>query len=126
MAKQKVKILLIEDDAFLSSMYTTKFELENFEVVSAEDGEKGVKCALEANPRIILLDIILPNMNGFEVLKKIKADPATKEIPVILLTNLSQKNDIDKGMSLGAIDFLIKAHFTPSEVVDKVKTILKI
>lgn len=126
MAKQKVKILLIEDDAFLSSMYTTKFELENFEVVCAEDGEKGVKCALEVNPRIILLDIILPNMNGFEVLQKIKENSSTKEIPVILLTNLSQKSDIDKGMSLGAVDFLIKAHFTPSEVVDKVKKVLKI
>ncbi len=126
MAKEKIKILLIEDDAFLLSMYTTKFELENFEVVAAEDGEKGVKLALEIRPSIILLDIILPNMDGFEALKKIKTDPATKDIPVILLTNLSQKTDIDRGLALGANDFLIKAHFIPSEVVEKVKKVLNI
>lgn len=126
MAKEKIKILLIEDDTFLLSMYATKFELENFEVIAAEDGEKGVKCALEEKPRVILLDIILPIMDGFEVLKRIKSDPVAKDIPVILLTNLSQKNDIEKGMNLGAVDFLIKAHFTPSEVVEKVKKVLSL
>ncbi len=122
--KNKIKILLIEDDPFLLSMYTTKFELEGFSVRAAEDGEKGLKIANEELPDIILLDILMPKMNGFEVLENLKANPQTKEAPVILLTNLNQKNEIERGLSLGADDYLIKAHFMPSEVVDKIKKVL--
>ena len=125
MANKKIKILLIEDDSFLLNMYATKFEIENFNVVVAEDGEKGLEAALTENPDIILLDIMLPKINGFDVLKQIKNDQTVANIPVILLTNLSQKDDIDKGLAMGAIDFLIKAHFMPSEVVEKIKKILK-
>jgi len=125
MANKKIKILLIEDDSFLLNMYATKFEIENFNVVVAEDGEKGLEAALTEDPDIILLDIMLPKMDGFDVLKQIKNDQTTTNIPVILLTNLSQKDDIDKGLAMGAIDFLIKAHFMPSEVVEKIKKILK-
>lgn len=124
MSSPKRKILLIEDDSFLLSMYTTKFELENFQVVTAEDGEKGLKMVAKEAPDIILLDIILPKMNGFEVLKKIKSDEKLSKIPVILLTNLSQKSDIENGLNLNANDYIIKAHFTPAEVVDKVKKVL--
>lgn len=124
MKNDKLKILLIEDDPFLLNMYATKFELENFEVVVADDGEKGIKLSSSENPDIILLDIMLPKKDGFEVLKAIKAVDVTKNIPVILLTNLSQKNEIERGMSMGANDFLIKAHFMPSEVVDKIKKII--
>jgi DNA-binding response OmpR family regulator len=124
MDEKKTKILLVEDDAFLLSMYATKFELEKFEVIAAEDGEKGLRLVSEAKPDIILLDIILPKMNGFEVLEKIKKDENLKKIPIILLTNLSQKSDIEKGLSLGADDYIIKAHFTPVEVVEKVKKVL--
>ncbi|MFH1233177.1 MAG: response regulator [Patescibacteria group bacterium] len=122
---KKIKILLVEDDNFLLSMYATKFELENFVVVMADDGEKGAKLAVKELPDVILLDIMLPKMDGFEVLKQIKANPKTVKIPVILLTNLSQKDQIEKGMALGAVDYLIKAHFMPSEVVDKIKSVLK-
>lgn len=124
MANGKKIVLLVEDDTFLLSMYTTKFELENFKVLAAEDGEKGLKMAIKENPDIILLDIMLPKMDGMEVLKKLKVDSKTKNIPVILLTNLSQKNEIEQAMSLGANDYLIKAHFMPSEVVEKIKNIL--
>lgn len=124
MPDKKIKILLIEDDAFLLSMYTAKFELENFDVTVAEDGEKGIKLAFNNLPDIILLDIILPKMDGFEVLKEIKADENLKNIPVLLLTNLSQKDDIERGLGLNAEDYLIKAHFTPAEVVDRVKKVL--
>ena len=123
-AEGKTKILLIEDDPFLSSMYSTKFEMENFAVFAAEDGEKGLKMAFEEKPDIILLDILMPKMNGFEVLEKLKANQSTEAIPVILLTNLNQKDEIEKGMSLGANDYLIKAHFMPSEVVDKIKKVI--
>ncbi len=124
MSNPKRKILLIEDDSFLLSMYTTKFELENFIVVTAEDGEKGFEMVMKEAPDIILLDIILPKMSGFEVLKKIKSDDELKKIPVILLTNLSQKSDIEKGLGLNADDYIIKAHFTPAEVVEKAKKVL--
>lgn len=124
MAQDKIKILLVEDDSFLLGMYATKFEMENFKVITAEDGEKAVRLALKEVPDIILLDIILPKVNGFEVLRQLKANRLTTRIPVILLTNLSQKDEIDQGLKMGAKDYLIKAHFMPSEVVEKIKKIL--
>jgi DNA-binding response OmpR family regulator len=120
----KIKILLVEDDPFLLSMYNTKFEIENFKVVTADDGEKGLKLALKEAPDIILLDIMLPKMDGFEVLRALKADEKVKKIPVILLTNLSQKEKVKEGLALGANDYLIKAHFMPSEVVEKIKKLI--
>ena len=120
MAKSK-SILLVEDDEFLAELYATKLNLEGFEVSLAVDGEKGVKMAKEVKPHLIFLDIILPKMDGFEVLKTIKQDKDLKNIPVILLTNLSQKDEVKKGLDLGANDYLIKAHFMPSEVVKKIK-----
>lgn len=123
MAK-KIKILLIEDDPFLLSMYATKFELEGFEIISADDGEKALKTAGKEKPDIILLDVLLPKMDGFEVLKELKKNEETKAAPVILLTNLSQRDDVEKGLALGAVDYLIKAHFMPTEVVEKIKKIL--
>lgn len=119
-----IKILIIEDDLFLLGMYATKFELEKLKVFTADEGEKGLRLAEKEIPSIILLDIMLPGMDGFEVLKKLKANDKTKDIPVILLTNLSQKSEVEKGLELGANDYLIKAHFMPSEVVDKIKKVL--
>lgn len=120
----KSKILIIEDDSFLLTMYATKFELENYQVVTAEDGEKGLKLAQKERPDIILLDVLLPKMNGFEVLKTLKENFETKDSKVILLTNLSQRGEVQQGLALGAIDYLIKAHYMPSEVVEKVNKIL--
>lgn len=116
--------MLVEDDPFLLSMYNTKFEMENFKVVAADDGEKGLKLALKETPDIILLDIMLPKMDGFEVLRALKADEKVRRIPVILLTNLSQKEKVQEGLALGADDYLIKAHFMPSEVVEKIKKLI--
>jgi DNA-binding response OmpR family regulator len=124
MPKEKIKILLVEDDSFLLSMYATKFEMEDFKVITAEDGEKAVRVAAKEMPDIVLLDIILPKQNGFEVLKQLKANKATANIPVILLTNLSQKDEIDQGLKMGAEDYLIKAYFMPAEVVEKIKKVL--
>ena len=121
---KKAKVLLVEDDTFLSGMYVKKLELENFEVKLASDGKQGLKMILEEIPDLILLDIILPKMSGFDILKEIKKDKKAKSIPVILLTNLGQKKDVERGFALGAKDYLIKAHFMPSEVVEKIiKTI---
>lgn len=125
MPEKQIKILLVEDDSFLLSMYSTKFDLENFNVIIAEDGEKGWRLAQKEDPDMILLDIKLPKMDGFEVLKKLKGNKETADIPVILLTNLSQKEDRDKGLEMGADDYLVKAHFMPSEVVGKIKKMIK-
>ena len=125
MKEDKIKILLVEDDPFLLSMYSSKFELENFFIGCADDGEKGLEMAKTEKPDIILLDIMLPGIDGFEVLKRLKADSSTAGIPVIMLTNLNQKDEYERGMKLGAVDFLIKAHYLPSEVVKKIKDITK-
>ena len=123
MSKKRL-ILLVEDDEFLAELYATKLNLEGFEVLLALDGEKGLKIIREKKPDLVLLDIILPKMDGFEILKKIKADKILKNIPIILLTNLSQKDEVKKGLDLGADDYLIKAHFMPSEVVKKIKQMI--
>ena len=109
----------------LSSMYETKFTKEGYKVLKALDGEAGVKLAEENHPDLILLDIIMPKMDGFSVLKKIKEMDHLKTVPVILLTNLGQDEDIKKGQNLGAAGYLIKANLTPAEVVTKIKEFLK-
>jgi len=119
-------ILLVEDDTFLGNIYKTKFEMEGFKVTHVENGQDGFDTAKKKKPDLILLDILLPKMDGFVVLTKLKADSLTKEIPVILLTNLGQKDDVEKGLEMGAADYLIKAHFKPSETVAKVKKVLGI
>ena len=98
--------------------------MEGYQVIVAMDGEVGLNYAKTKNPDLILLDILLPKMDGFSVLKEIKADEKSKNIPVILLTNLGQKDDVSKGLELGAVDYLIKAHFKPSETVGKVRKII--
>lgn len=123
--KNNIPILIVEDDVFLADLYRTKFELEGFDVYVAYDGEKGLELVSKKKPSIILLDLILPKVNGFVVLENIKKDKKLQDIPVILLTNLSQKADVEKGLSLGAADYLIKAHFMPSEVVAKIKELVK-
>lgn len=121
-----IHVLLVEDDTFLANIYKTKFEMEKFKVTVAENGEDGLEMAKKKKPDIILLDILLPKMDGFTVLENLKKDKAAQDIPVILLTNLGQKDDVEKGLEMGAADYLIKAHFKPSETVDKVKKVLDV
>lgn len=121
----KPKILIIEDDPFLAGMYVTKFGMEGFSVDLANDGRQGLKKAKDWHPDLILLDILLPIMDGFQVLQSLKRDEDTQEIQVVLLTNLGQKDDVERGLSLGAADYLIKAHFMPGEVIEKVRRLLK-
>jgi DNA-binding response OmpR family regulator len=125
-SKELMKVLIVEDDSFLLNIYSNQLEAGGFCVFAAEDGDKGLKMAKKEKPNLILLDILLPGKDGFEVLKELKASKETKNIAVLLLTNLSQKADLEKGLSLGANDYLIKAHFMPSEVVAKIKKVMKI
>ena len=109
----------------LSNMYEAKFTKEGFEIQKALDGETGLKLIQENNPDLVLLDIIMPKLDGFSVLKKIKEDAKIKDVPVILLTNLGQDEDVKKGNSLGASGYMVKANMTPAQVVEKVKEFLK-
>jgi DNA-binding response OmpR family regulator len=119
------KILIIEDDKFLRELISRKLAGENFEAVDAVDGESGIKKVKEERPDLVLLDLILPGIDGFEVLAKIKEDPAVASVPVIILSNLGQRDDVERGLRLGAVDYLVKAHFTPNEIIKKVQEVLK-
>lgn len=119
------KILIVEDDKFLRELIVRKLSNEGYDVVEAVDGEQGVLKIKETKPDLVLLDLILPGIDGFEVLAQKKEDPFAASIPVIVLSNLGQKEDVDKGLSLGATDYLIKAHFTPREIIEKVRNIIK-
>jgi DNA-binding response OmpR family regulator len=125
MAKSKIKILIVEDEEFLLDLYHIKLEQAGFEVLKAENGEAGLSLAKMELPDLILLDILMPQVDGYDMLRKIKTDGETKKIPVIIFSNLSQKEEIEKGLKLGAKDFIIKTSVTPAEMVAKVKEFLK-
>lgn len=122
-----LQILLIEDDPMLTELYQTKLEMEEYAVTVATDGEDGLKQAKKLRPDLILLDIMLPRLNGFEVLKALKKSPRTVRIPVIVLTNLGgERADSDKklALSLGAREFLVKTFHLPDDIVGKISTLL--
>lgn len=122
------KILMIEDDPNLSDMYGARFELEGYTVAKAEDGDKGLAAAVNEAPDLILLDILMPNVNGFEVLRQLKTQPETKNIPVIVYTNLGTSEADEKrelAFSLGAADYLVKALHEPESIVQRINAILK-
>jgi len=115
----------VEDDKFLSDMYCTKLTASGFLVELAGDGEEGLAKIKATKPDLVLLDIVLPKKDGFEILREIKNDESLKNIPVVALTNLGQKEEVERGLKLGAADYIIKAHFTPTEVEAKVRAILE-
>lgn len=117
-------ILLCEDDALLARLYEKKFKQDGYAVRVCGDGEKGLAAIRDRKPDLILLDIMMPNMNGLEMLKVMKASPETKNIPVIMLTNLSSKAEVEKSLELGAVAYLVKAESLPVVVVAKVKEVL--
>jgi len=119
------KILIIEDDKFLRELITRKLINEGYDTVEAADGEEGVRVTKTEKPDLVLLDLILPGIDGFEALARIRKDEELVNIPVIILSNLGQREDIERGLKLGATDYLIKAHFSPGEIIEKVASILK-
>jgi DNA-binding response OmpR family regulator len=118
------KILIVEDDAFIRDIYQVKFNQEGFEVITADNGLEAIKKLEQSVPDIILLDIIMPYMDGMATLKKIKENETWKKIPIIMLTNISEREKVEEGMDQGIDGYLIKSHFTPSEVVHKVNALL--
>ena len=120
MADSKIKILIIEDEEVLSDVLDSKLKKEGYETNLAADGEDGFNKIKKWKPDMILLDIIMPKMGGFEVMEKINKDPELKKIPVIVISNSGQPVEIDKAQRLGAKDWLIKTEFDPQEVLNKV------
>ena len=117
-------ILFIEDESTLQKTLSAVLEKEDFKIISAMDGEIGLKLIKLKNPDLILLDLILPKLNGFEVLRKIKEDKDTKNIPIIVLTNLETMKDVNKAIELGATTYLVKSSHTLEEVIVKIKQVL--
>ena len=117
-------ILLVEDDPFLVEIYTAKLKESGFIIDVAEDGEVCLKKLEEKKPDFLLLDIVLPNMDGWEILRKIKKNEKLKDLKVIILSNLGQKEAVEKGFNLGASKYIIKSHYTPTEVVEEIKKLL--
>lgn len=125
MQPKKIKILLVEDDSFLASLYATKFTTEGFEVLQTGRGEEVLELSKQEKPEVILLDLVLPGTDGFSALAALKSEPATKKIPVVILTNLNEREEVNKGFALGAADYLVKSNFLPSEVVEKVRKVIR-
>ena len=119
------KILFIEDESALQKTFRDVLEKEGYQMISALDGESGLRLAKSEKPDLILLDLILPRKDGFEVLKELKEDESTKGIPVIVLTNLEDIESVEKAIGLGATTYLVKAQYTLEEVIQKVKKALE-
>ena len=114
------KILIVEDEEILTGLLGKKLTNEGYEVSIAKDGEEGLKVIQEIKPDLILLDIVMPKMGGFEVMAEMAKNPELKEIPIIVISNSGQPVEIDRAQELGAKDWLVKAEFDPQEVIDKI------
>lgn len=123
--ERKIKVLIVEDDESLREMYKIRLEYEGFEVLTASNGEEGLAKAVSEQPDIILLDIMMPKISGFDVLDILKSTHSTAKIPVIIMTVLEQESNKVKGLMQGAEDYLIKSQTMPAEVVDKIRQVLK-
>lgn len=118
------KILIVEDDPLISRMYEKIFSFENYEVEVASDGQEGLDKVRASKPTIILLDVMMPKMNGLEVLEALKSDPEIKSIPVVMLTNLAGQSDAETALSKGAVKYIVKSQYDPKQIADMVKEIL--
>jgi len=122
---EKKKIMIVEDDSALGMMYKAKLESVGYEIILADNGSDAIKIAQEDSADLILLDVIIPQLDGFSVLTELKKNPKTKGIPVIMSTNLGTDEDRKKGESLGAVDYLVKSNFTPEELSKIIEKYLK-
>ena len=118
------RILLVEDDQLMARMYQRIFTFEGHTVETAVDGEQGLEKSRTSKPTLILLDIMMPKMNGLQVLEKLKADPETKKIPVVILTNLAGQQDAEAALAKGAVKYIVKSEYEPKQIADMVKEII--
>ncbi len=119
-----IKILIVEDDPLMQRMYQKVFSLEKYEVTTADNGEDALLKVHASRPHLILLDIMMPKVNGLQVLEKLKSDPDTKTIPVIMLTNLAGTQDAENALEKGAIKYIVKSEYEPKSIVNMVKEIV--
>ncbi|MDA3815039.1 MAG: response regulator transcription factor [Patescibacteria group bacterium] len=125
MKNKQEKVLIAEDDLFISEVYFAKLSSEGFDVTLADNGEDALKKIEQLNPDVVLLDILMPKMDGWEVLNRIRQDNKNKDVIVIMLTNVGDKEAIDKALKAGANDYFIKSFFTPEEIVSKIRGLLE-
>jgi len=118
------KILIVEDDPLIIRMYQNAFKFIGYDVATAIDGQEGLEAANNLKPTIILLDIMMPKLNGLEVLEKLKENSETKNIPVIMLTNLAGTQDAERALTLGAVKYIVKSEYKPKQIVDMTKEIM--
>lgn len=118
------KILLVEDDPLLIDIYCNKIRESGFIVTVAEDGEKALQKIKEEKPDLVVLDIVLPKIDGWEIMSEIRKDKGLDNLKVVILSNLGQKGEIEKGLAMGAQKYLIKAHYTPTEIINQIKEVL--
>jgi DNA-binding response OmpR family regulator len=122
---KKTKILIVEDEEILLTALSEELKQEGFEVVGAKDGVEGVEKAVSEKPELILLDLVMPRLDGIGALKQMKEKAEIKDIPVVILTNLSDYDKVSDALSLGAMDYLVKANYRLEELVNKIKTVLE-
>lgn len=124
-AEDKIKVLIIEDEPEVLELYRLKLSLDDYIVITALNGEEGLKKAKSDKPELIFLDIKMPGMDGFEVLKRLRVDPETKDLPVVILSNFDEESMVERGLALGANEYLIKSHFSPASLSEKASEYFK-
>ena len=122
--KKKKKILIIEDERLLLDMYESYFKKVGYEVFGAKNGRPGVEIAKTEKLDLVITDIVMPDMDGYDVIKKIRGDITTEKIPILVFSNLGQRDEIKKGLTLGADDYVVKTNLTPAELVIKVEKMI--
>jgi CheY-like chemotaxis protein len=120
-ASDKIKVLLIEDEPEVLELYRLKLTLDDYDVTTAANGLEGLAKAEAEMPELIFLDIKMPGIDGFEVLKRLRKNEATKDIPIVMLSNFDEELMVEKGLALGASDYLIKSHFSPASLSEKLQ-----
>jgi two-component system phosphate regulon response regulator PhoB/two-component system alkaline phosphatase synthesis response regulator PhoP len=120
------KVLIAEDDRFLASAYRVKLQKSGFEVLVVNDGQEAIEAVITFKPDLVLLDLVMPVKDGFSALEEIRKTSSPQQLPIVIASNLGQKEDVDRGYSLGATDFLVKSDMVPDDLVNKIKSILKI
>jgi DNA-binding response OmpR family regulator len=119
------KILIIEDDLFLQGLEASKLTKSGYEIITAKDGTEAMEKVQEPGIDLVLLDLILPDFNGFEIMKKIRETESIKHIPILVFSNLSEEKDVEQAKALGSVDFMVKSNFTLDELVMHIEAVLK-
>ncbi len=124
-SSDEIRVLFVEDDPTVAQMYRLKLELDGYQVVMAKDGEEGLRLANEVDPDIVFLDIRLPKVDGFSVLEGLRSDDRTRNVPVVILSNYGEQDLVDRGLKLGALEYLIKSQTTPAHLSRGVESWLR-